>query len=89
MQRTLAYVFMDWAAIITNLNSSDTGCRDYETVIVCLTCDKKKELCIPPVNHQLARVSIQVIHTELYAGRGEVFREAEYRFEGSFILHTL
>lgn len=50
---------------------------------------KKKELCIPPENHQLPRVSIQVIHTELYAGRGELFKEAEYRFEGSFIPHAL
>lgn len=33
---------MDWFAVITNLNSSDTGCLDYETVIECLTCDKTK-----------------------------------------------
>lgn len=90
MLDTMTYVFMDWVAAITNLNSSDTGCLDYETVIECLTCDKKKkELRIPPENHQLPRVSIQVIHTELYAGRGELFKEAEYRFEGTFIPHAL
>lgn len=42
MLDTMTYVFMVWVAAMTNLNSSDTGCPDYETVIECLTCDKKK-----------------------------------------------
>lgn len=56
MLDTMTYVVMDWVAVITNLNSSDTGCLDYETVIECLTCDKKKEQCIPPENHQLPSI---------------------------------
>lgn len=43
MLDTMTYAFMDWVAVITNLNSSDTGCLDYETVIECLPCDKKKK----------------------------------------------
>lgn len=42
MLDTRTYVFMDWVAPIANLNSSDTGCLDYETAIQCLTCDLKK-----------------------------------------------
>lgn len=88
MLDTMTYVFMDWVAVITNLNSSDTGCLDYETVIECLTCDKKKN-SVFHLKTTSCQVSIQVIRTELYAGRGNLFREVEYRFEGSFISNAL
>lgn len=65
MLDTMTYVFMDWVAVITNLNSSDTGCLDYETVIECPTCDKKKEQCIPPENHQLPSIYSSHSHRAL------------------------
>lgn len=33
MPDAITYVRVDGVAAITNLNSSDTGCLDYETVI--------------------------------------------------------
>lgn len=41
-------------------------------------------------NHQLLRVSIQVIHTKLEGGRGELFKEALYIvFEGGVLFPSL